>query len=56
MEYTPTEKRYLTAVTRAVGMGVAGTLVPWVLKYIGDWKLFHQVIFVVPFYVLLSPL
>ena len=56
IEYTPTEKRYLTAVARAIGMGVAGSLLPWVLNYLGDWKLFHHIIFILPFYVLLSPL
>ena len=56
IEYTPTEKRYLTAVARAIGMGVSGSLLPWVLKYLDDWKLFQNVIFVLPFYVLLSPL
>ena len=56
IEYTPTEKRYLTAVARAIGMGASGSLVPWVLKYLDDWKLFQHIIFVLPFYVLLSPL
>ena len=56
IEYTPTEKRYLTAVARAIGMGVAGSLLPWVLKFLEDWKMFHHVIFIFPFYVLFSPL
>ena len=56
IEYTPTEKRYLTAVARAIGMGVAGSSLPWVLKLLEDWKMFHHVIFIFPFYVLLSAL
>lgn len=56
MEYTPTDKRYLTAITRAVGKGVSGALLPWLLKYLEDWRMFHHVIYVLPLFVLLTPL
>ena len=46
----------MTAVARAIGMGFTGASIPWLLKYLEDWKLFHHIIFVLPFYVLLTPL
>ena len=55
IENTPLEKRYMVAVARAVGLSVAGCSLPWLLKYLGDWKMFHQIIFALPFVFLLSP-
>lgn len=56
LEYIPSNKRSVAPLTRALGTALSGAIIPSLLKALGDWKLFHQIIFAVPLFVLLTPL
>merc|ERR1712018_897773 len=56
LEYIPSTKRSLAPVTRALGMSLSGAIMPWLLKFLDDWKIFHQIIYAVPLFVLITPL
>ena len=39
-----------------LGNALAGMSEPWVLKYLVDWKIFHQILFSIPLIALVTPL
>ena len=63
LEYVSKEKRALVGnLSLAIAMSLGGCIQPWILKAVGDWKIFHHIlfcqtalIFVAPWFVKESP-
>ena len=56
LEYIPSNKRSVAVLTRALGMALGSATIPSLLKALDDWRLFQQIIFAIPLFVLLTPL
>ena len=57
LEYVNVERRSIIGnVGLAVGYTIGGTAQPYILKAIGDWRVFHQVLYAQGAIVFLSPL
>ena len=56
LEYIPSNKRSVAPLTRALGMTLGSATIPSLLKALDDWRLFQQIIFAIPLFVLLTPL
>ena len=56
LEYIPSNKRSVAVLTRALGMTLGSATIPSLLKALDDWRLFQQIIFAIPLFVLLTPL
>ena len=57
LEYVSVEKRHIIGnVGMAIGYTLGGTTQPYILKVIGNWRLFHQVLFAQGAMVFISPL
>ena len=57
LEYVSVEKRSLISnLGLAVGLTVGGAVEPWILKSLGDWKIFHIILFAQAAIVVVTPL
>ena len=57
LEYVSVERRTIIGnVGLAIGYTIGGTAQPYILKAIGDWRIFHQVLFAQGAIVFISPL
>ena len=57
LEYVSVEKRSLISnLGLAVGLTVGGAVEPWILKALGDWKIFHIILFAQAAVVVITPL
>ena len=57
LEFVSVERRSIIGnVGLAVGYTIGGTAQPYILRAIGDWRIFHQVLFAQGAIVLISPL
>ena len=57
LEYVSVEKRSLISnLGLAVGLTVGGAVEPWILKALGDWKIFHIILFAQAAVVVVTPL
>ena len=46
IEYVSKEKRALVGnLSLAIAMSLGGCIQPWILKAVGDWKIFHHILF-----------
>ena len=57
LEYVSPSKRSISGpLTMGLGNALAGMSEPWLLKYLIDWKIFHQILFSIPLIALVTPL
>ena len=57
LEYVSPSKRSISGpLTMGLGNALAGMSEPWLLKYLVDWKIFHQILFSIPLIALVTPL
>ena len=57
LEYVSPSRRSISGpLTMGLGNALAGMSEPWLLKYLVDWKIFHQILFSVPLISLVTPL
>ena len=57
LEYVSPGKRSISGpLTMGLGNALAGMSEPWLLKYLVDWKIFHQILFSIPLIALVTPL
>ena len=57
IEYVSVDKRSVIGnVSMAVGLSLAGASEAWILKAMGDWKVFHVILFAQGAFVLVTPL
>ena len=57
LEHVSPSKRSISGpLTMGLGNALAGMSEPWVLKYLVDWKIFHQILFSIPLIALVTPL
>ena len=57
LEYVSVERRSLISnLGLAVGLTVGGAVEPWILKALGDWKIFHVILFAQAAVVVVTPL
>lgn len=46
LEFIPAEKRAVIGTARyAIVLTVGGAYMPWLIKYVEDWKIFHHILF-----------
>ena len=57
LEYVSVERRSIIGnAGLAIGYTIGGTAMPYILRAIGDWRIFHQVLFAQGAIVFISPL
>jgi hypothetical protein len=56
LEYVCIDKRTLIGnLSLAVGFTVGGTYMPWLLQWLGDWKILHHILFAQTAIVFITP-
>ena len=56
LEYVSVEKRALVGnLSLALGITLGGIIQPWLLKYLGKWKLYHNVLYGQTLILILTP-
>ena len=57
MEYVSVSKRSIIGnVSMAIGLSIGGCMEVWMLKFIQDWKVLHQILFAQGAVILITPL
>ena len=57
LEYVSVSKRSIIGnVSIAVGLTLGGATEAWILRALGDWKIFHQILFLAEAFILVAPL
>ncbi len=56
IEYVPANKRSVIGnFGFAVGFTAAGMILPWIILWVGDWKIFHLVIYLQMSVIFITP-
>ncbi len=57
LEYVSIKKRALVGnLSLAIGLPLGGCIQAWILKAVGDWTIFHHILFAQSYLMLLIPL